>query len=433
MPKTRLPLFIFILLIVTLSPPRLGAQETESVPIASEPLTVGTMAPTFKAKTHLGEDFDLSQILGQSPIVLSFWSIYCESCVDEMLALEKLEKKYEGEGLVILAVNEDIRVSEDRILRFLERLEKFRGKITYPILFDQDSRIFTSYHGSFLPTLVLIDREGKIASYHRGFTPDRERDLLAEIENLVSVDVQARTVTPAVPEERSEFVTVTGMASLCGFYDEGRWQKSFTGNDSYEQELALTRELAIRDATRQTVVESMRTLGVALYSNEPIRGCIDSLGIHLDRDPFDTRDPVSNLLSVINYSNYFNELDEQEKLIGSSYYISRTVRVSVESFEDDLTSLGYLFEPLKIEFTYVNMTPLDQKEFLQSLLSQSRFIGKVENPVFTSHSTSQVFEVFTSSQGFADEILGMDFADLRVFVEEVTPTSLELEIWKQGR
>jgi hypothetical protein len=51
-------------------------------------------------------------------------------------------------------------------------------------------------------------------------------------------------------------------------------------------------------------------------------------------------------------------------------------------------------------------------------------------PVFTPHSTSQIFEVYTSSQGFADEILEIDFGSLKVFVEEVTPTSLELEIWK---
>ncbi|TNF49099.1 TlpA family protein disulfide reductase, partial [bacterium] len=417
MPRIHLPIFMITLLIAAIFPPELRAQETASAANISEPLTVGTKAPTFKSQNHLGEDFDLSDYLGKSPVVLSFWSIYCDSCVDEMLALQKLEEKYEGEGLVILAVNEDIRVSSDRILRFLERLEKFRGKITYPILFDQDSEIFTSYHGSFLPTLVLIDRDGNIASYHRSFTPERERELLAEIESLVSVEVQAQPDTPAVPDETIEFVTVTGMASLCGFYDEGRWQKSFTGNDSFEQELALTKELARRDATRQTVVESMRSLGVALYSNDPIRGCIDSLGIHLDRDPFDTQDPVSNLLELINYSNYFSDLNEQEKLIGSNYYVSRTVRISVDSLTGELTSLGYLFEPLRIEFTYVNMSPLDQREFLQALLRQSKFIGKVENPVFTSHSTSQVFEVFTSSQGFADEILGMDFADLRVFVE----------------
>jgi hypothetical protein len=76
------------------------------------------------------------------------------------------------------------------------------------------------------------------------------------------------------------------------------------------------------------------------------------------------------------------------------------------------------------------MSRLDQKQFLLSLLSQSRFIGAYENPVFTPHSTSQVFTVYTSAQGFADEILEMDFGELSVFVEDVTPSSLDLEVWK---
>jgi hypothetical protein len=92
--------------------------------------------------------------------------------------------------------------------------------------------------------------------------------------------------------------------------------------------------------------------------------------------------------------------------------------------------MGYLFEPLRMTFTYVNMSRLDQKAFIRSLLNQSKYVGRLENPVFTSTSTSQEFEVYTSSQGFADEILEMDFGKLQVFVEEVTPSSLELEVWK---
>ena len=113
--------------------------------------------------------------------------------------------------------------------------------------------------------------------------------------------------------------------------------------------------------------------------------------------------------------------------------MSRRVRISIDSLADELASLGYLTESLQIEFTYVNMSPLDQKIFLMSLLDQSKFIGRFDNPVFTPHSTSQVFDVFTSSQGFADEILEMDFGEMQVFVEEVTPTSLELEVWIGSR
>jgi hypothetical protein len=329
-----------------------------------------------------------------------------------------------------MAVNEDIQVPVDRIRRFVERLEKFRGKITYPLLFDEDSKVFSALGVSTLPTLVLIDRQGRIASYSRGFDPEGEIDLLASIEALVKGEDGQITPATGLPEERHEFITVMGEAGLCGFYDSSGWRKSFSGSDSFEQEKELTRDLARRAATRQTVTESMSMLGIKLYSFEPMKGCISSNGIHLSRDPFDTKDPTSNLLSLINYSDFFETVQEQEMLIEKTYYTTRQVRVSMDSLTSEMESLGYLFEPLQITFTYVNMSPLDRKEFMVSLLTSSKYVGRFEMPVFTPHSTSQIFEVYTSSQGFADEILGIDFGSLKVFVEEVTPTSLELEIWK---
>jgi peroxiredoxin len=403
------------------------AQSTTGEPSPSELLAPGTAAPSFIVPDIQDRPVDLDQYLGKSPLVISFWSIYCDSCVDEMLALQKLEDKYQGQGLVILAVNEDIRVPLERIRRFVERLEKFRGKITYPLLFDEDSEIFNAFKASTLPTLVLIDRNGKIAEYSRGFDPEGEIDLLASIEALVKgQDGQ----TAALLSERSEFVTVMGEAALCGFFDSSGWRKSFSGSDSFEQEMELTRDLSRRAATRQTVTEAMRMVGIKLYSVEPMKGCISPNGIHLSRDPFDTKDPTSNLLGLINYSEFFETIEEQEMLIDKTDYVTRHVRISVDSLMSELKSLGYIFDPLRITFTYVNMSPLDRKEFFISLLASSKYIGRFESPVVTAHSTSQVFEVYTSSQGFANEILGIDFGHLKVFVEEVTPTSLELEVWK---
>ncbi len=138
-------------------------------------LPEGSAAPLFKATDHSGRTIDLADFLGRVPVVLNFWSIYCDSCVEEMLSLQKLEDKYGGKNLAILAINEDINISQDRIRRFLERLERFQGKVTYPILFDQDSAIFNSYRGNLLPTLVLINRDGKIVSTFRGYTAERDR------------------------------------------------------------------------------------------------------------------------------------------------------------------------------------------------------------------------------------------------------------------
>ena len=407
------------------------AREQPSPTGHTEFLPEGSNAPLFKAVDQSGQTVDLANLLGKGPVVINFWSIYCDSCVDEMISLQKLEDKYRGEGLSILAVNEDIRISRDRIRRFLERLERFRGKVTYPLLFDEDSAIFKSYLGNYLPTLVLIDRNGKIVSTFRGYTVESEPDVLAKIESLVSTEIEPAREPPS-GTENIQVSTVTGSASLCGFFDGGKWKRSFTGNDSFAQEVELTRELARRDATREAILNTLNGMGIKLFSNKPMRGCIDDEGIHLDRDPLDTGDPASNILNLLSYSDFFTTADEQEKLVGNDYFVTRTVRADVADLAGELTSLGYLFTPMRIEFTYVNMTSLDQKEFLGSLLRQSRFIGTFENPVITPYSTSQVFEVYTSSQGFADEILEMDFSNLQVFVEQVTPSSLELEIWKKG-
>jgi len=386
-------------------------------------------APSFSLKGLDGKTYSLNDYKGKSALVLSFWSIYCDSCVDEMLSLQKLEDKYKGKEVVILAINEDIKVPEERIRRFMNRLEKYRGRITYSILFDHDSTVFSSYKGTYLPALVIINKEGVITSHHRGFIPESELDIFASIDDLVG----NQKPIPSAISPRTDTATVTGRGSICGFFDDTGWKKSFTGYESIEQEIEQAREVARRDAARLAVLEAIGRLGVKLYRNEPPRKCVDEYGIHVSRDPFDTKDPVSNLLRVIDYAEFFETISEQEMRIGNDYFVSRKVRIATDALSLELSSLGYIMEPLRIEFTYVNMSPLDQKFFITSLLNQSKFTGKLENPVFTPHSTSQVFDVFTSSQGFADEILEMDFGQLSVFVEDVTPTSLELEVWKGGR
>jgi thiol-disulfide isomerase/thioredoxin len=62
-------------------------------PSSSELLAIGTTAPAFIIPDIKDRPVDIAQYLGKSPLVISFWSIYCDSCVDEMLALQKLEDK----------------------------------------------------------------------------------------------------------------------------------------------------------------------------------------------------------------------------------------------------------------------------------------------------------------------------------------------------
>lgn len=418
-------MFLLFTMLITLVSSN-AAQSQEARPSLLEP---GSMAPVMTLKDMNGTALDLGDFIGQVTTVISFWSIYCDRCVDEMLSLQKLENKYRGQGLAIIAVNEDIQVPVDRIQRFLDRLEKFRGEISYPLIYDEKSKLFNSFGASTLPILVLIDKAGRIVGYYHGFDSSNENELLSLIEDLVAMESEDLPVREK-STERIELISVLGEASLCGFFDRDGWRKSFTGNESIDQEIELTRELAQRHVRRAAVTKALEMIGIELNENEPVQDCITGTGIYLDRDPYHTGDSVSNLLGFIKYEELFETVLEQDLLIDNTWYASRTLRVSLDNFKAELETLDYLFEPVDITFTYVNMSLLDRKQFLNSLLNQSRFIGMYVEEKDTPLGKGQSFYVYTSSQNFADEILGMDFKGLRVFVEEVTPTSLELEVWK---
>ncbi len=406
--------------------PAPAAPDSPSRTISAATLAPGTPARAFSLSELSGKPFDLSSQLGNNAVVLSFWSIYCDSCVKEMLSLQKLEDKYQGKGLTILAINEDIRVPRERIVRFLDRLSQFRGKITYPVLFDKDSAVFELYRGTYLPTTILIGKEGKIFSSYQGFSPESEASLLDEIESVIA----GGTPPPSRPPARVITLTVTGRGSLTGFFDKTGWRKSFSGDTSVKLETAAVREFTRRDALRLSVQKALEMLGIRLFASEPMRDAVDGRGIHLDRDPLDTGDPLCKLISDLRYPRFFEVLEDQEKTIGLDFFVSRTVRVNLDDLQDELEMMGYLVRPIRINFTYVNMSLLDQKEFISALLSQSRFVGKVEEPVFTPATTSQAFEIYAPTEGFAREIAKMDFGKMKVFVEDVTPASLELEVWK---
>jgi thiol-disulfide isomerase/thioredoxin len=418
---------IFLVLILVLS--RAGlAEETDASPPPGEPLSRGTFAPDFTLRDVSGNLVDISSHLGKIPVVLGFWSIHCDSCPDEMLALQKLENKYQGESLIILAVNEDTRVPAGRIGRFLERLQKFRGKISYPILIDQESTVFNEFRIRSLPTLVLIDGNGRIAGYFEGFDPEGERDFLSTVEKTVP-DAGTLGEALTVPADGGEILTASGEAALCGFYESGTWRKGFTGNESFSQEMDLTRDVARRDASRNAVISALKMLNIVLYSNEPRRECLDGSGIHLARNPFVTRDPLSNLMGRITYSDFFEIVTERERLIDTTFISTMKVRVHLDRLGRELESLGYQRDPIAVTFTYVNVSPVDRQVFLRFLLEQSMYVGNVRDPSLTPNTPSQVFEVYTSSQAFADEIREMDFGEMQVFVEDVTDTSLDLEVW----
>jgi len=135
------------------------------------------MAPNFTLKSRSGENIKLSELRGQV-VLVNFWASWCGPCRQEMPILEKLYKKYESLGFVILGVNVDDDPAQ------AESLLKLIG-VSFPVLFDSDKKISEKYGVAAMPSSFFIDRDGKLRSEHKGYLPEYEQLYRNEIKKLI--------------------------------------------------------------------------------------------------------------------------------------------------------------------------------------------------------------------------------------------------------
>lgn len=120
-------------------------------------------APDFKLPAVDGSMVSLSDY-SSKVIVVDFWATWCPPCLEMIPVLSKLHRQYGDKGVVVLGVSLD--------QEGLEALSAFvhENLIPYKILMG-DKRITRAFGGiSSIPTLYIIDREGrlvrKLAGYH---------------------------------------------------------------------------------------------------------------------------------------------------------------------------------------------------------------------------------------------------------------------------
>lgn len=111
-------------------------------------------------------------------IYLDFWASWCGPCRKSFPWMNQIQAKLKQRGFMVISVNLDAE---------RELADKFinDNPIGFPVVFDPEGDIASSYQLKGMPSSYIIGRDGKIKYSHVGFFTNRQPQYEQEIIKLL--------------------------------------------------------------------------------------------------------------------------------------------------------------------------------------------------------------------------------------------------------
>jgi len=155
-------------------------------------LASGSIAPGFSLLSLEGREYSLATEMKRGPVVVAFFKVSCPVCQFTFPFLERLYKRYGGEGVTFLGISQDDA-------RATRRFAEDYG-VTFPVLRDEEGYPVSNGYGlTNVPTTFLIDSDASVRVVCHGFNK-------ADLESIANELAQHRKVPLAALFQTDERV-----------------------------------------------------------------------------------------------------------------------------------------------------------------------------------------------------------------------------------
>jgi peroxiredoxin len=143
----------------------------------------------IKLRSIDGQNVNLSDLRGKV-VVMSFGGTWVPMTSRELPALQKIADRFSDRGVQVYWVSINSARPGARTYASDANLQEFAQKnnLRVKMLRDPDQEAYRYYGLDALPTLVILDREGKVARKHVGFGTDQGEaynQIIRELEQLL--------------------------------------------------------------------------------------------------------------------------------------------------------------------------------------------------------------------------------------------------------
>jgi len=112
-----------------------------------------------------GKALTLADLRGKV-VAVEMWTGGCINCINTLPYVKQWDAKYRAKGLVVVGVHSP-EFQHEHSQQYVQEAIAKRG-LTYPVVMDNNFKIWDAYHNAYWPTLYLVDKHGNIRYKHIG-------------------------------------------------------------------------------------------------------------------------------------------------------------------------------------------------------------------------------------------------------------------------
>jgi len=140
------------------------------------PAAADNLAPDFSLPGR-DQTVSLGALRGKV-VYVDFWASWCQPCRQSFPWMNRLQKRYQEQGLVIVGINLD---------KSRELSDDFLKKIPaeFTVAYDPEGKVASAYRVKGMPSSYLIDRQGRTQKTHIGYREETSGDMESAIQSLL--------------------------------------------------------------------------------------------------------------------------------------------------------------------------------------------------------------------------------------------------------
>ena len=179
--------------------PQANAPAARGSELRATETLVGLSTPAFKATTESDKPIANNDLGGASVAVLDFFSPRCSFCRKQMPIVDEIRAAYESKGARFIYVSQKMRTPQDPTKDECTKMMQEIGIKGGELAMDPGNKIGELFKVDGYPTMVILDKSGKVAAVSIGARPDLAERMKGQLDALLAGKPIPAALLPAKP------------------------------------------------------------------------------------------------------------------------------------------------------------------------------------------------------------------------------------------